>query len=237
MFDSQGPTFWELAVQALSSTERGYDLLAPRFDHTPFRTPDELLEAVAPHVGSVDSALDLCCGTGAGLQMLRPLCGGRLVGIDFSQGMLDVARDRLADGTPVELVHGNVLAMPFRAEFDLATCFAAFGHILPEDQPRFVREIAATLISGGRFVFITTVVPPFWTLPWLACRAFNALMRIRNAIWSPPFVMYYLTFTLDEATRVLEAEGFQVEVIPSPFKEAKDNRYLRLVVATRSLTA
>ena len=40
MFHAKGPTFWELAVQALSSTEHGYDLLAPKFDYTPFRTPD-----------------------------------------------------------------------------------------------------------------------------------------------------------------------------------------------------
>ena len=41
MFHPQGPTFWELARQALSSTQRGYDLLAPKFDFTPFRTPHD----------------------------------------------------------------------------------------------------------------------------------------------------------------------------------------------------
>lgn len=35
MFTSEGPTVRELAVQALSSVEHGYDLLAPKFDHTP----------------------------------------------------------------------------------------------------------------------------------------------------------------------------------------------------------
>ena len=44
MFRPGGPTFVELARQALSSVERGYDLLAPKFDLTPFRTHDELLE-------------------------------------------------------------------------------------------------------------------------------------------------------------------------------------------------
>jgi len=44
MFHPAGPTFWELAEQCLSSTERGYDLLAPKFDFTPFRTPDEILD-------------------------------------------------------------------------------------------------------------------------------------------------------------------------------------------------
>ena len=43
MFHPKGPTLRELAVQALSSTERGYDLLAPKFDYTPFRTPDAVL--------------------------------------------------------------------------------------------------------------------------------------------------------------------------------------------------
>ena len=32
MFHKNGPTFWELAVQAMSSTERGYDLLADAVD-------------------------------------------------------------------------------------------------------------------------------------------------------------------------------------------------------------
>jgi hypothetical protein len=39
MFSPQGPSLRELAMQALSSVEGGYDLLAPKFDHTPFRTP------------------------------------------------------------------------------------------------------------------------------------------------------------------------------------------------------
>src|SRR5438874_13813190 len=97
MFHPQGPTFWELAEQALSSTERGYDLLAPKFDFTPFRTPDEVLKGLAWYLGpprSIDSALDICCGTGAAIDILRPLCRQRVVGIDFSRGMLDVAKRR-----------------------------------------------------------------------------------------------------------------------------------------------
>src|SRR5436305_12394193 len=100
MFHPQGPTFYELAVQALSSTERGYDLLAPKFDYTPFRTPDWLLQAVMAKLEAeapFGSALDVCCGTGAAMRLLRPLCRDRVVGLDFSQGMLDICRQDLAD--------------------------------------------------------------------------------------------------------------------------------------------
>jgi SAM-dependent methyltransferase len=101
VFSAQGPSVRELAVQALSSVERGYDLLAPTFDHTPFRTPDRVLDAVAAALapfGPFDAGLDVCCGTGAGVRALRLLCRTRVTGVDFSAGML--ARARAADPPP-----------------------------------------------------------------------------------------------------------------------------------------
>ena len=68
MFHPRGPTLRELAVQALSSTERGYDLLAPKFDYTPFRTPEEILVPALSNLDmprSIAAALDMCCGTGS----------------------------------------------------------------------------------------------------------------------------------------------------------------------------
>lgn len=230
MFHPQGPTFWELARQALSSTERGYDLLAPKFDYTPFRTPDPLLELVAPLIGdpnSIDSALDLCCGTGAGMKMLRPLCRERVVGIDFSHGMLDTARQSTAEAAgeaDLEFVHGNVLQSPFTSEFDVAACFGALGHILPKDEATFVQQIAKALRPGGRFVFITAHRPSRLSLIYWLARGFNAAMHVRNACIKPPFIMFYLTFLLPEATKLLEEHGFRVaiheNVFPHPFQQA-----------------
>src|SRR5207237_438873 len=119
MFHSKGPTFRELAVQALSSTERGYDLLAPKFDYTPFRTPDAILARVGEHLKTFapfESGLDLCCGTGAALRMLRPLCREKVVGLDVSAGMLAEAERRAADapGTAaLQFVRADALRMPF----------------------------------------------------------------------------------------------------------------------------
>jgi len=230
MFHPQGPTFWELARQALSSTERGYDLLAPKFDYTPFRTPNELLAVVAPRLGaenSIGSALDVCCGTGAAMQMLRPLCRERVAGIDFSRNMLDVARDRTAKApghARLEFVYGNVLNMPFQGEFDLAVCFGALGHILPRDAERFVGQVAQALKPGGRFAFVTSHMPPKTSAYYWLSRGFNAAMHTRNLLVRPPFIMFYLTFLIPEATRLLEQHRFRVElhshIFPEPFRGA-----------------
>ena len=80
-------------MQALSSVEHGYDLLAPKFDHTPFRTPESVLDATVGalrELGPFSTGLDVCCGTGAGMLVLRPLCGRLSTGVDFSAGGLIV---------------------------------------------------------------------------------------------------------------------------------------------------
>jgi ubiquinone/menaquinone biosynthesis C-methylase UbiE len=239
MFHPKGPTFYEMAVQALSSTERGYDLLAPKFDYTPFRTPQPILDAVAEHLRTLapfPAGLDVCCGTGAGMELLRPLCRDRVVGIDFSRGMLEVGRQRTAPApgsARLEFVRGNVLAMPFGAEFDLAVSFGAFGHIPRKDEPRFVSEVARVLRPGGRFVFVTSYMPPVWSRAYWLSRLFNGAMRVRNYLLAPPFIMYYLTFLLPGVQGLLERARFGVEVR----KLGSDRRWgvLRLVIATRPI--
>jgi len=239
MYHEDGPTLRELAEQALSSTDRGYDLLAPKFDYTPFRTPDALLKRAAKIAkkkgGTTARGLDLCCGTGAGVRWFRPLCTEKIVGIDRSQGMLDVAREKLEDApgdAPIELLQGDALEAPFEdRSFGLITCFGAFGHILQEDEPRFCREVARLLEPGGRFVFITSERPPIWAPELWVARGFNAAMRVRNALIKPEFIMYYLTFLLPGARWLLQAQGLDVEVVSNAFD--KPFGRAKLVIATK----
>ena len=235
MFHRDGPTLIELLKQALSSTNAGYDLLAPKFEHTPFRTPDAVLEAAATAIDRpVGRILDLCCGTGAGMRAFRSRATEQLVGLDRSAGMLAQARRQLAaePGTPWATVQGDALHLPFRHTFDLITCFGAFGHVLEPDEPRLVSQVARALRPGGRFLFITSDAPPRLHPARLLAEGFNAAMRLRNLLIQPPFIMYYLTFLLPRARALLEAEGFTVQtpenLLPPPFHG------LRLVVATHS---
>jgi len=237
MFHAEGPTFFELVHQALSSTEHGYDLLAAKFDHTPFCTPPEVLEPLSEFLAGgpeIQRALDVCCGTGEIMRVLRPLCREQVAGIDFSAGMLEEARKKLSV-TPgeaeVRLVRDNVFWMPFHEEFDLVTCFGAFGHVEPKDERRFVRSIARTLRPGGRFLFATAELPPKTSRAYWMSRAFNATMHVRNAVWRPKFIMYYLTFMLPEVAGLLDEEGFDVDVAAHLFEAPYGA--MRMVTATK----
>ncbi|MEU2116213.1 methyltransferase domain-containing protein [Streptomyces sp. NPDC016459] len=235
MFTPQGPSLRELTVQALSSVEHGYDLLADTFDATPFRTSDRLLTAVActlEPLGPFDSGLDVCCGTGAGLGVLRSVCAGRITGVDFSTGMLTRARDA---HPAADLVRADALALPFAPAFDLAVSFGAFGHFLPDDQRTLFGQVHASLRPGGTFAFPLPAPPPVGSRLYWILWGFDAAMRVRNAVWRPPFVMYYRTFRLADVRRRLEDAGFDVSLAPVETLGRRDDGSprCRLVVARK----
>ena len=229
MFQPPGPTFFELVREVLSSTEKGYDLLAPKFDLTGFRTPDPLIENALAILGPVDDAIDVCCGTGAGIRGLRTRCRRHVVGVDFSARMLAEARGRTAEmpgDALIHLVRADARHLPFAKTFDLAVCFGALGHFVGVDQDLLVASIARALRPGGRFVFISDTHPPILSARFWLAHGFNAAIRVRNALLRPPFVMYYLTFLLPGVEDLLARHGFSVEVKQLPGR-------LLLVIGTR----
>jgi len=220
MFTPQGPTLRELAVQALSSIEHGYDLLAPKFDETPYRTPDRVLDAVTDALrpaGTFRAGLDVCCGTGAGVGVLRQLCTDRVTGVDFSAGMLAEARAAVQDVPgvpPVEWVRADARALPFRQAFDLAVSFGAFGHFLTRERPALFAQVHAALRPGGAFAFPVPAPPRVGSVGYWTLWGFDAAMRVRNAVWRPSFVMYYRTFRLPDVLDELARAGFTVDLRP-----------------------
>jgi SAM-dependent methyltransferase len=131
--------------------------------------------------------------------------------------MLAIARRKT--GAPV--VRAQALAPPFQNAFDLVTCFSALGHFLPSERWALVAAVRSCLRPGGRFLIATAERPSAFSRSYWMSRAFNASMHLRNAIWSPPFIMFYLSFLLPEARALLEAEGFEVRVkggiYPAPY--------------------
>ena len=104
--------------QALSSVGGGYDLLAPKFGYTPFRTCDGVLDATAGALrpfGPFGRGLDVCCGTGAGMRVLGSLSREPVTGADVGAGMLAQARSAHPDA---RWVRADVRALPFAGVLD-----------------------------------------------------------------------------------------------------------------------
>src|SRR5689334_20422295 len=142
---------------------------------------DAVLAALRPHRPA--SVLDLGCGTGQLLQRTREdLAPGRLVGCDFSAGMLGQAHARVtaapsARATPL-LVRGDAMRLPFRdGAFDAVVSTEAF-HWFP-DHDAAIAEIHRVLVPGGTLI-LGFVNPPLGVMSeaiHVASRLLGAPMR------------------------------------------------------------
>ena len=112
-------------------------------------------------VGPGSDALDICCGTGDLALELRRQIGpdGRVVGSDFSEPMLELARRKSGEeGLPVEFGWADALELPYGdANFDAVTI--GFGARNLADLDKGLSEMARVLRPGGRLVILEITRP------------------------------------------------------------------------------
>jgi ubiquinone/menaquinone biosynthesis C-methylase UbiE len=99
-----------------------------------------------------ESLLDIGTGPGSFPTRLRAAGHlGRLVGMDFSSGMLEVAN---AKTSAVEWLQGNAMVLPFPdSSFDVVTARHMLYHV--PDMGKAILEAKRVLKPGGRFMAVT----------------------------------------------------------------------------------
>jgi hypothetical protein len=122
--------------------------------------------------------------------------------------------------------------------YDLAVSFGALGHFLPSERPALFTGVYRALRPGGAFAFPISAPQPVTSRWHWAALGFDLAMRARNAVWRPPFVMYYRTSPLHALRNELTATGFTVTAIPltTPGRCEDDSPQYRLVLARRAST-
>lgn len=113
-------------------------------------------------VNDSGAVLDLCTGTGTLLPLLQRRVGkgGRVVGADFSPGMLTAARAKTREFPQISLEECDAAHLPFPNEcFDAVTCSHAFYELKGETQDRALMEIVRVLKPNGTFLMMEHDVP------------------------------------------------------------------------------
>jgi ubiquinone/menaquinone biosynthesis C-methylase UbiE len=158
---------------------RAYDVLATRAPLV-HGVREDLVDALDPAPGDV--VVEMGCGTGANFPQLRRRVGsgGAVVGVDFSPGMLDRARERVAAAgwENVHVARGDANRPPV-ADVD-AVCASFVVGMLP-DPAAAVDRWADLVGPGGRLALLDLART---TRP--AARPLNGLFRVAVVLSSPP---------------------------------------------------
>jgi SAM-dependent methyltransferase len=186
MAEHRGPDRWFFDIWS-----RFYD--APLVQRLTYRPEHDAVLRGLRGAGS-GQVLDVACGTGLLATRMRRELGARVVGCDFSRGMLaQAAQHRRADS----LVQGSALALPLaERSFEAVVSTEAF-HWFP-DQAQALDEFFRVLTPGGRLL-VSLVNPPLEVMGDVA----NRVSRLvgEPARWP----------TRGQMRELFEAAGFRVE--------------------------
>ncbi|KRE54371.1 demethylmenaquinone methyltransferase [Paenibacillus sp. Soil522] len=116
------------------------------------------------NVAPGQTALDLCCGTcDWTIALADASVTGKVVGLDFSQNMLDVGAakvEKLGLNKQITLVQGNAMSLPFEDDtFDFVTI--GFGLRNVPDYLQVLNEMRRVVRPGGMVVCLE-VSKPTW---------------------------------------------------------------------------
>lgn len=170
-----------------------------------------------PQAGGL--ALDLATGTGdLALALLAETAVRRVIGLDFSDGMLQVGREKLLRKDPagrVSLVAGDALLLPF-ADKTFACVASAFllrnlAHLEPG-----LAEMRRVTQAGGRVVALEITQPTLWGFRHLFGWYFHRLVPGLGAVVSGNREAYtYLPRSVErflppaELARLMERVGLR----------------------------
>jgi demethylmenaquinone methyltransferase/2-methoxy-6-polyprenyl-1,4-benzoquinol methylase len=139
-------------------------------------------------------ALDVCCGTGDLALELRRRIGpdGRVVGTDFSEPMLELARHKSGEqDLPVEFGWADALDLPYGdASFDAVTI--GFGARNLADLDRGIAEMTRVLRPEGRLVILEIARPQRQPLAGFYSFWFDRLVPVLGTLAGDPDAYSYL---------------------------------------------
>jgi demethylmenaquinone methyltransferase / 2-methoxy-6-polyprenyl-1,4-benzoquinol methylase len=116
------------------------------------------------NVGAGDRVLDVATGTGDLAIELRGRVGdsGEVVGLDFSEGMLELAREKAPE---IRFEQGSALELPY-ADGEFAAATVGFGARNFSDLGRGLAEMRRVVRPGGRVVVLEITTPQKPPLSW-----------------------------------------------------------------------
>jgi len=143
--------------------------------------------------GPGSRVLDVATGTGdLALELSHRVGpGGEVVGLDFSEAMLERARSKGDGAAPVIFEAGDALELPYPDDhFDAAT--VGFGARNFSDLERGVSEMVRVVRRGGRVVILEITAPQGPPLSWFYRLWFDRLVPALGRLAGDPDAYTYL---------------------------------------------
>jgi len=136
-------------VSKFNHKAKGYDQSG--FVKSYYRTARQILMNRL-HIQKGMNILDIGCGTGSDIiEIANMLHGkGKVIGMDLSDKMIDIAREKASGYINIELIVGNALSLNYHEYFDYVFTTNAFHHF--EKKEEIFKKVYQSLKFKGIFL-------------------------------------------------------------------------------------
>ena len=126
-----------------------FDRCAPTWDAEMVKS-DKIINAILDNaeIGPGMDVLDVACGTGVMFPYYLERGAASVTGVDISPKMAQIAGEKYAGNSAVQVICGDVEEISFERKFDAVVVYNAFPHF-PEPK-RLIKTLASLLKEGGR---------------------------------------------------------------------------------------
>ncbi|WP_042223588.1 demethylmenaquinone methyltransferase [Oceanobacillus manasiensis] len=137
--------------------------------------------------------LDVCCGTGDWAISSATTVGptGKVIGLDFSENMLSIAKEKKKELqlSQLELIHGNAMELPFEDNsFDYVTI--GFGLRNVPDYATVLKEMYRVVKPAGKVVCLETSQPTLLGFRQLYYLYFRFVMPLLGRLMAKSYKEY-----------------------------------------------
>jgi len=207
------------AEYLLRKTKEDYNKISEDYARTRHFTWD--IENLVQYVSSGEKILDLGCGSGRLLEILKDR-NISYFGIDGSENLIEIAKRNYPD---FKFQVTDVLSLPFPNNFfDKIFSIRVLMHVPSKEfQLQFLKEAKRVLKPGGLLILTA------WYL-WKLRSKINFLLMVKNAFlkiigkskldfgdalipWDKKAMRYYHYFTKRELKKLVEESDFEVKEI------------------------
>jgi SAM-dependent methyltransferase len=163
---------------------------------------DKILEGLPPGA----RVLDLGCGTGKPIARYIVQKGFRLIGVDQSEKMLEIARTVVPEAV---FIHSDMVSLELADKFAAAVAWDSVFHVERKYHSAIYRKIAGSLETGGRLLLSVGGSDAVESEQDSADEN-QAAEGFTSEMFGHTF--FYSGYEPRVARELLEAEGFAVEV-------------------------
>lgn len=200
------------------STGPMFDRIAGRYDRLNRLLSmgvDRRWRAYAAKLLNGSPVLDVATGTGdLALAGLAAHADWVFHGIDISQGMLDVARQKLAARPDLDghllFSEGSAEAIPFK-DGEFGSAMIAFGIRNVSDRRKALAEMHRVLLPGGRLLVMEFGMPGGWIFGPVYAFYLRKVLPLIGGLLSDPEAYRYLSTSVPEFPPDVEFLGWMEE--------------------------